>query len=213
LGELHVKEGLDALQLLALLSQLSNFVQLDSQELTELVVLDVQLLEFASELLIATNWLVQDARDESVDQLRDDALLLVQASVVESHCDLNNVQWLEQRRECGSGGVVVVVILTTEQDALFWLLLLLLLLNNELGVVLNECVQLVDLLLQQIVILWLVLALVLVLVLLSLGGVKTFNLDVLVALANVLLQLSQHFQVVLQHLLHFPLLLLLLNWV
>jgi len=210
LGELHVKEGLDALQLLALLSQLSNFVQLDSQELTELVVLDVQLLEFASELLIATNWLVQDARDESVDQLRDDALLLVQASVVESHCDLNNVQWLEQRRECG---VVVVVILTTEQDALFWLLLLLLLLNNELGVVLNECVQLVDLLLQQIVILWLVLALVLVLVLLSLGGVKTFNLDVLVALANVLLQLSQHFQVVLQHLLHFPLLLLLLNWV
>lgn len=210
MGELHVKEGLDALQLLALLSQLSNFVQLDSQELTELVVLDVQLLEFASELLIATNWLVQDARDESVDQLRDDALLLVQASVVESHCDLNNVQWLEQRRECG---VVVVVILTTEQDALFWLLLLLLLLNNELGVVLNECVQLVDLLLQQIVILWLVLALVLVLVLLSLGGVKTFNLDVLVALANVLLQLSQHFQVVLQHLLHFPLLLLLLNWV
>jgi len=210
LGELHVKEGLDALQLLALLSQLSNFVQLDSQELTELVVLDVQLLEFASELLIATNWLVQDARDESVDQLRDDALLLVQASVVESHCDLNNVQWLEQRRECG---VVVVVILTTEQDALFWLLLLLLLLNNELGVVLNECVQLVDLLLQQIVILWLVFALVLVLVLLSLGGVKTFNLDVLVALANVLLQLSQHFQVVLQHLLHFPLLLLLLNWV
>lgn len=168
--------------------------------MTKLGVVNVQLLELSAVLVVTASWLDQ-ARNVSLNQFRNNGLLLAQTAVVVSHGDVDDVQWLESEWD------VVVQLLEfwqiagqTNQKRLAQLLLVL---SNDLNVALNESVQLADLLLQQAVVLllWLVQT--------SLNGALQLSLEkVSLALFDLLLDLSQNLHVVLQDLLNLPLLLL-----